>query len=533
VGVVAEQDRESLADTSPSGEIKLEDVQASEASTFKDFYQVNPPFGYVGIEIEEGTGKYRYKVVEPTLQEDELWILDELKNSIIEQMDMPVHLLDDIETMVGYLKEETNKVFERLKKNVALESEDKFLYYLMRDFLGYEKIDLLMCDPNIEDISCNGINTPIYVWHRVYESIPTNLVYTSEKELARIVRRLAYKTGHQISIAQPIVQGTLPEGHRVQLTLEEVSKRGKTFTIRKFRRNPYTVIDLINFGTLSTRIAAYLWVLVENLRSVMVCGATASGKTALLNSISMFINPEMKVVTIEEVRELRLHENWVPMVTRSSYQPGVKEVTLFDLLMTALRQRPDYIIVGEVRGEEAYTLFQSIATGHGGLCTIHAESVKSVFKRLLSRPMNVPEMMLPLMNVVIAINRVKVGDQVARRVVKVSEITGSPISGATQTEELVEIVDRFEWDAETDVFTYHKPSDMDSLLDENKDIYTMISEIKHIPVDTLLEEELRRDVVLKWMAAKGLKSYEDVGNVVRDYYVDPERVYNEARLSLA
>ena len=515
--------------------VEITDVETShhlesEPQTFRDFYPVNPPFGYIGIENEEGTGKLRYRLVEPTLDGDENLILKELKDNIIERMDIPVSLLDDKDKMKEYLREESKKIFKKLKWDVPAESEEKFLYYLTRDFLGYGKIDLLMLDPNIEDISCNGVDTPIYIWHRVYESLPTNVVYASERELDRIVTRLAYKTGHQISIAQPMVEGTLPEGHRIQLTLEEVSKRGQTFTIRKFRHNPYTIIDLINFGTLSPLISSYLWVLVENLRSIMVCGATASGKTALLNSLSMFINPEMKVVTIEETRELRLHENWVPMITRPSYQPGVKEVTLFDLLKSALRQRPDYIIVGEVRGEEAYTLFQSIAVGHGGLCTIHADSVKSVIKRLLSRPMNIPEMMLPLMNVIVEITRVKIGDRVARRVVNVAEIIGLPATGTTQTEEIVELMNRFEWDPDDDSFRYNEPSELDLILEENKDIFTLISTMRHIPVEKLKEEMSRREVVLSWMARKDVKSYEDVRRIVRNYYIDPDKVYNEARL---
>jgi flagellar protein FlaI len=508
----------------------VEEALHSPAYTFRDFYPVNPPFGYAGIEIEEGTGRLRYRVLEPTLKEEDLWILEELKDSVIERLDIPISLLDNRKSMQGYLRDHSEHVFNRLKKQVPQETEEKFLYYLVRDFLGYGKIDVLMLDPNIEDISCNGVKTPIYVWHKVFESLPTNIQYDSGKELNRIVNRLAYKTGHQISIAQPMVEGTLPEGHRVQLTLEEVSKRGKTFTIRKFRENPYTIIDLIKFGTLSPRIAAYLWVLVENLRSIMVCGATASGKTALLNSISMFISPEMKVVTIEETRELRLHENWIPMVTRPSYQPGVKEVTLFDLLKTGLRQRPDYIIVGEVRGEEAYTLFQSIAVGHGGLCTIHADSVKSVLKRLLSRPMNIPEMMLPLMNVVIQICRVKLGDRIARRVVTVAEIVGSPVAGATETEEIAVLKNRFEWRPEDDSFTFHEMAEIDVILEEYKDVYTLISESKHVPVERLMEEQSRREVVLKWMAERGLRTYKEVSDVVRDYYLDPEKVYNQARL---
>jgi len=489
------------------------------ARTFRDFYPVNPPFGFVGIEMDEETGRLRYLTVEPTLTEEEARILEEIKYILIERMDIPLSVLKDEERMEDYLRNRIKRAFRRFKRKVAEESEEKFIYYLKRDFLGYGRIDLLMRDPNIEDISCNGVNTPIYVWHRVHESIPTNVSYDSEEELAAIVSRLAYRAGHQISVAHPILEGTLPEGYRVHLTLDEVSKRGDTFTIRKFRANPYTIVDLINFGTLSPRIAAYLWVIVENLRSIMICGATASGKTALLNSISMFIRPEMKVVTIEEVRELRLHENWIPMVTRPSFQPGVQEVALFDLLRSALRQRPDYIIVGEVRGEEAYTLFQSIAVGHGGLCTIHAESVDSAIKRLLTRPMNIPAMMLPLMNVLIQIGRVKLGDQVARRVVTVTEITGMEEDGNG-----VKLQNRFEWNATDDDFTYNLPTG------EGVDVFRLISKTRHIPVEELMEEQSRREEILRWMAEKGVKSYEEVADMVRNYYLTPDEVYNSARL---
>jgi len=349
-----------------SGDDVVDEPETAPEMTFRDYYEVNLPFGFVGIALDEETGNLRYLTLEPTLTEEEQEILLRLKGILIERMDIPLSVLKDEESMEAYLRDQIQRAFRRFKRQVAKESEDKYIYYLKRDFLGYGKIDLLMLDPNIEDISCNGLETPLYIWHRNHESIPTNIIYESPNELDAIVTRLAYKAGRQISVARPILEGTLPEGYRVHLTLDEVSTRGDTFTIRKFRHNPYTIVDLIRFGTVSASVAAYLWVLVDNLRSVMISGATASGKTTLLNSVCMFVRPEMKVVTIEEVRELRLHENWIPMVPRPSFQQGVDDITLFDLLKSALRQRPDYIIVGEVRGEEAYTLFQSIATGHGG-----------------------------------------------------------------------------------------------------------------------------------------------------------------------
>ena len=205
-------------------------------------------------------------------------------------------------------------------------------------------------------------------------------------------------------------------------------------------------------------------------------------------------------------------------------------VYTFDLLKSALRQRPDYIIVGEVRGEEAYTLFQSIAVGHGGLCTIHADSIKSVIKRLLSRPMNVPEMMLPLMNVMIQIKRVKYKDQILRRVTNVAEVTGLPLARSSRSEEGVQVHDRFSWNADSDSFTDTPPTDLDMLLNEGEDIFNLISHMSHIPVEKLVEEQNRREVVLKWMVRNDLNSYEDVAQVIRNYYFNPEQVYNTARL---
>ncbi len=513
----------ALIEPEEETELQAEEIKENSPLTFKDFYPVNAPYGYVGIQIDEETGKLQYVTIEPTMTEEERKILARLKAIIREEANVPLSVLKDENLMKEHLINKIKRIIKVFKLKVPEESIDKFIYYMKRDFLGYGLIDILIRDQNIEDISCNGSGTPIYVWHRNYESLATNVIYTSREELGSLITRLAYKTGHQISVSRPILEGTLPEGFRVHLTLEEISKRGHTFTIRKIRANPFTIVDLIKFGTVSPHMAAYFWVLVENLRSILLCGATASGKTALLNSIATFIRPEMKVVTIEEVRELKLHENWIPMVTRPSFQPGVQEITLFDLLKSSLRQRPDYIIVGEVRGEEAYTLFQSIAVGHGGLCTIHADDTEAVIKRLLTRPMDIPEMLIPLMNVIVLIGRVKYQNTVVRRVYAVSEITGIDDSA-----EKVVLKKVYDWDALTDSFICTNSSSgvMDSY------IIQKISESKHIPIEDLLNELKRREEILKWMAKKGIRSYEDVAGVVRRYYIHPNDVYNRARLDI-
>jgi len=490
--------------------------------TFREFYPVNSPYGFVGINVDLETGKLQYLTIEPTMDEHEMQTLQKLKTIIKEETNVPLSVFKDEVLIKEYLTNRIKRAIKTFNLKIFEDSVEKFIYYMKRDFLGYGILDIPMRDPNIEDISCVGTNIPIYVWHRYHESIPTNVIYSSKEELDTFVTRLAYKAGHQISVSRPILEGSLPEGFRVHLTLEEISKRGDTFTIRKIKANPLTIIDLVSLGTISPHMAAYFWILIENLRSIIVAGVTASGKTALLNSIAMFIRPEMKVITIEEVRELRLHENWIPMVTRPSFQPGVQEITLFDLLKSSLRQRPDYIIVGEVRGEEAYTLFQSISVGHGGLCTIHAEDVVTVKKRLLTKPMDIPPMLISMMNVIVLIGRAKLRDTSVRRVLDISEIIG--VDDKTGSTKFMKV---YEWDSRSDSFLFFIKSAAESF------VFRKIADMKHVPMEVLLNELERREYVLKWMVQKNIKSYDDVADIVRRYYLNPNDVYNRARMEIS
>jgi flagellar protein FlaI len=489
-----------------------------EKKIFSSYYSIAPPFGNSGIYENKSIGRMEYLILEPFLDQDEISILNEIKTSIIENKKIPFEILKDESKTPDFIGKLIEKEFEKKKR--AVETRNKIAYYIIRDFLGYGSIDLLLRDDKIEDVSCNGLNIPIFVWHKDYESIPTNVVYTSEKELRAIVTRLAYKAGIQISVSRPIAEGVLPNGYRVHLTLDEVSKRGHTFTIRKIKASPLTIIDLIKNGTLSCEIAAYLWCLVQNGRSIMIAGSTGSGKTTLLNSICSFIKPEMKVVTIEDTQELHLHQNWIPMVARTSYLPGVQEITLFDLLKSALRQRPDYIIVGEVRGDEAYTLFQSIATGHGGICSIHSDSVEATIKRLQSRPLNIPNYIIPLMNVIIQIRRIFVDGSLMRRVTEVAEIVGNDRDGTPIS------INRFVLDSMTQNFSYVEPKEGDEY------VIKKVAEINRIPLNKLLEENKRKQIILKWMVETDRSSDEVVSSTIRNYYLNPDEIYEKARLEL-
>ena len=316
-------------------------------------------------------------------------------------------------------------------------------------------------DENIEDVSCDGVNTPVFVWHRKYESIPSNVIYESHEELENFVFKLAYLAGRHISIAQPILDGTLPDGSRAQVTYgTEVTPKGSTFTIRKFKKTPLTITDLIIYKALSPEIAAYYWFLIENRHSVLIGGDIGGGKTSMLNAMSLFIRPTLKIVSIEDTQEIRLpHQNWEMMVTRQGMgtgsgavgETGIGSISMFDLLRAALRQRPDFIIVGEIRGEEAYALFQAMATGHLGLTTVHAEHVQGVLHRLTTKPMNIPHTQVENLNAISIVRRLVVNNVSLRRTISVSEMIGW--DKAANDFKIQEI---FRWDPATDTYLSHR-----------------------------------------------------------------------------
>jgi flagellar protein FlaI len=496
--------------------------EAKRPTAFREAYPIQEPYVYAAIIKNPETQKIRYEVIEPTLQKEEEKQLKEVKVLLIEEVDVNFKEIETKEKAEDYLKDQTKKIIRRYRIKVSPEAVDKLTYYITRDFIGYGKIDPLMKDHLIEDISADGVNIPIYVWHRVYESLPTNIVFKDEAELDSFTIRMAYLSGKNISIASPILDASLPDGSRVQLTYgNEITRRGSTFTIRRFRVDPLTISDLIAFKTISSEMAAYFWYIVENRASILVAGGVASGKTTMLNCLSMFIKPELKVVSVEDTQELNLpHENWIPSVVRLGFSHEDKKggtITLFDLLKTAVRQRPDYIIVGEVRGEEAYTLFQAMATGHLGMCTIHAESVEAVINRLESEPMNIPKPLIAMTNVIMVMERTEIDGKPVRRVNNTTEVLGlDPKLGNIATDEV------FHWNPKFDRFSCSNHS---TLLEKHvKKLETSDEEVKR--------ELSRRQTVLDWMTSKCIRHYTEVATVIREYYANPDRVFQKARVGL-
>ena len=479
-------------------------------------YPLNEPFAYAAIVRDKVRGNLTYLVKEPSLSEDEGFLLKRLKDLLLEVLDVGIQELDSKEEAKRYLEKKCRGLLEQHFKVSDL-TKEKLLYYVIRDNYGFGKIDSLMHDPLLEDISCDGVKTNLYVWHRDYESIPTNLRFEGAKELDSYALRLAYLCGRHISIAQPMLDSSLPDGSRLHLTYgKEVTRRGSTFTIRKFRTDPLTIVDLVNFKTLSPEMAAYLWYAVESRVSTLVCGGIASGKTTMLNCLSMFIKPDLKIVSIEDTPELNLpHENWVPTNTRTHFGLGTEkaDITLFDLLKSSLRQRPDYIIVGEVRGREAYTLFQAVSTGHLGMSTLHAESVKAAVYRLESEPMNIPRTLISGIDIMIVQRRVKAGDGASRKTVQVSEIVGlDPRSREIITNDV------FKWNANKDAFEYTGRSYL----------VERIAARDGISLEEANQEIVRRAKIIEWMADRNVRNFREVSDLIRGYYEQPESVFQEA-----
>jgi len=384
------------------------------------------------VNIVSVRGKMQYITEEAKLDPKEEEAYKKLRALITKELAPPETLDVDLD---AYILSEAKRLAKKYRRSLGKFSEaswEKIYYYVIRDLAGYGNLDVLMNDPNIEDISCNGVNKPVYVWHRKYESLPTNIIFNDETEYDNFIIKLAHMGGKHISSAHPMLDAMLPGRHRLAATFRrEVSTFGSSFCIRKFREDPFSIVDLVKMGTIDETLAAYFWVLLENKMSMMIIGGTGAGKTSMLNALISLIKPNDKIVTVEEIAELNtLHENWVQLTSRQGFKFGTNDetsISLFDLVKLSLRYRPDYIIVGEVRGEEAYALFQAVATGHGGICTMHADSLDHAVKRLTSEPMNVAEAYVPLMNVGIYISRVelprkKMGLTFGRRARNVWEI---------------------------------------------------------------------------------------------------------------
>ena len=476
---------------------------------------VDKPYAYVSILRRDGEDKLRYRVHEPDLSEFEEYVREDLvkilRNSLMYQD------LEDGDDREALFEEEVKGVIsDHAAATIEEGSLLKLKYYLMRDFVHLGPIEPIMRDPNIEDVSCDGVDIPVYVYHTEHRDMPTNIAF-EKQQLSSFALRLAQRAGEQVSVSEPLMDGTLPDGSRVQLTFgSDVATRGSNFTIRKFATIPFTPVDLIQRGTFSTEQMAYFWLAIENNRSLIFSGGTGSGKTTSMNAVSMFVPEDAKVVSIEDTREITLpHDNWIQSLSRESLtDEGRGEVSMYELLQAALRQRPEYLLVGEIRTEQnvAFTFFQAIGTGHTAYTTIHAESVEGVLNRLENQPLNVPtQMVLELDIVSIQKQTFMDGDRV-RRNDGVTEILPSG-----DAEDSIRAIDIFARDADEDVIQRVN----------NSQVLQDIADDRGWSGRELAEELRKRREFLQYLVDNDISDYQDVTSAIHTFGNDQETLLEQ------
>ncbi|MFQ5837929.1 MAG: type II/IV secretion system ATPase subunit [Thermoplasmata archaeon] len=472
-------------------------------------------YSYVRILYDDLSNQHFYEVIEPQLTAEEAELLAVLKELIIENLEMSREM--DIKARESYLRSAVEKLLRDLGITLHPLPKERIMFYIIRDFVRYGPIDAVMIDPEVEDISCDGMGVPFYIYHRKYGSVPSNLKFDAEEELDSFVVWLAQRCGKHISVAQPMLDASIPDGSRLQATLgKHVTKKGSSFTIRRFRENPFTPLDLIGNKTMSPEMMAYLWLSIENGQSMLICGGTASGKTTTLNAILLFIPPQMKIVSIEDTRELNLpHENWVATLTRHGFGGTVTggrmagEIDMFDLLSAALRQRPQYLMVGEVRGSEAYVVFQAMATGKSAYTTFHADDVQSMVHRLENDPINLPRALVAALDIVLLQSQVKVETEMTRRVKSLTEVIGvDPESNELITNSA------YTWNPADDTFNFSGHSY----------VYEKIQTARNWTPKRMEQEVKRRMDLFKYMDRTEVSNYREVARIASAYYKDPEEM---------
>jgi flagellar protein FlaI len=448
-----------------------------------------------------------YNVSIPKFSEKERIIFNEVREKLVEvAVAQGEDFRIDEESFIGEVKE-----FLRSK---GVRDVDRLATQISQEMLGYGQLDPMIKDDDLEEIMVIGFNRNVFVYHRKIGMMITNVIFEEDSEIKAIIDVIARQVNRRIDQQTPILDARLPDGSRVNATIPPVSADGSTLTIRKFRKDPLTIIDLINFKTLSSHLAGFLWVCTDGLGvkpcNAIIAGGTGSGKTTTLNAVTAFTPPRERIITIEDTLELQLpHTHVLRMETRPPNIEGKGELTMDVLVKNSLRQRPDRVIVGEVRGGEAVTLFTALNTGHSGMGTVHSNTARETVTRLVNPPMNVPTIMIPALDFIIMQNRMyrPEGGSI-RRVTEVAEIVG-------MEEGNVQLNRVFEWNNVSDKVEYVGIASQ-TLRD--------IAELRGIGITEIEEEIEKRRLLLEYLADNNIRSIEEVGNYINNYYRDPDEI---------
>lgn len=466
----------------------------------------------------------QYNVFKQKYSSEEKLLLSELRENLVDlaiSSDESLQVNED-----KLLNDIKNFLFAKLANNsqnntISNEYLDNLARKLFQDLVGYGEIDPLIRDDNLEEIMVIGIDKPVFVYHREYGMMKTNILFKDAGEVMNLIDSIARQINRRIDQESPILDGKLPDGSRVNATIPPISADGPSMTIRKFKRDPLTIIDLINSKTISVELAAFFWLCFDGLgvksANAIISGGTSSGKTTTLNALSSFINPKERIITIEDTLELQIpHEHVIRMETRPPNVENRGELTMNDLVKNSLRQRPDRIIVGEVRGSEAITLFTALNTGHSGFGTLHSNDARETITRLTNAPMSVPNIMISAIDFIIMQNRIYRPDGVSfRRISEVAEVSGIE-------EGVIQLNKIFEWDPQSDTIKN---------VGITSKTLTEIANVSGNSLNSLYDEIKNRESVLQHMVDWNIRSIRDVSTVLEMYYLDPQKVLNRILLA--
>lgn len=466
----------------------------------------------------------QYNVFKQKYSSEEKLLLSELRENLVDlaiSSDESLQVNED-----KLLNDIKNFLFAKLPNNsqnntISNEYLDNLARKLFQDLVGYGEIDPLIRDDNLEEIMVIGIDKPVFVYHREYGMMKTNILFKDAGEVMNLIDSIARQINRRIDQESPILDGRLPDGSRVNATIPPISADGPSMTIRKFKRDPLTIIDLINSKTISVELAAFFWLCFDGLgvksANAIISGGTSSGKTTTLNALSSFINPKERIITIEDTLELQIHhEHVIRMETRPPNVENRGELTMNDLVKNSLRQRPDRIIVGEVRGSEAITLFTALNTGHSGFGTLHSNDARETITRLTNAPMSVPNIMISAIDFIIMQNRIYRSDGVSfRRISEVAEVSGIE-------EGVIQLNKIFEWDPQSDTIKN---------VGITSKTLTEIANVSGNSLNSLYDEIKNREIVLQHMVDQNIRSIRDVSTVLEMYYLDSQKVLNRILLA--
>lgn len=466
----------------------------------------------------------QYNVFKQKYSSEEKLLLSELRENLVDlaiSSDESLQVNED-----KLLNDIKNFLFAKLANNsqnntISNEYLDNLARKLFQDLVGYGEIDPLIRDDDLEEIMVIGIDKPVFVYHREYGMMKTNILFKDAGEVMNLIDSIARQINRRIDQESPILDGRLPDGSRVNATIPPISADGPSMTIRKFKRDPLTIIDLINSKTISVELAAFFWLCFDGLgvksANAIISGGTSSGKTTTLNALSSFINPKERIITIEDTLELQIpHEHVIRMETRPPNVENRGELTMNDLVKNSLRQRPDRIIVGEVRGSEAITLFTALNTGHSGFGTLHSNDARETITRLTNAPMSVPNIMISAIDFIIMQNRIYRSDGVSfRRISEVAEVSGIE-------EGVIQLNKIFEWDPQSDTIKN---------VGITSKTLTEIANVSGNSLNSLYDEIKNREIVLQHMVDQNIRSIRDVSTVLEMYYLDSQKVLNRILLA--